>query len=274
MAPIDPLEGNLVPENSTKTYPQMKTPSNAIFTKPSPAPEIDDPFEPADPSLLVTTGRIGELKARILIDDGSEVNYINESFCKRNGIALKNSDYTAKMANKTPQGLKSTVSPLQLSIGGYTKSMRFASIPLNYDVILGKKWAFQHKAVIDTYSNEVTFQNKGETHRVVATDPLNLHFVSANVILSHLKKSLPLCAVMIREIPVPRKEAPEMKESQVSSSMQKLLQKYSDVFPEKLPKGLPPKRSHDFHIELKEGSTPQKKGLYHMSPAELSELKT
>ena len=38
-------------------------------------------------------------------------------------------------------------------------------------------------------------------------------------------------------------------------------------------KGLPPKRAHDFHIDLKEGSMPQKKGLYRMSPTDLSELK-
>ena len=44
--------------------------------------------------------------------------------------------------------------------------------------------------------------------------------------------------------------------------MEKILQKCTEVFPEKPSKGLPPKRFHDFHIELKEGGSPQKKGLY------------
>ena len=34
------------------------------------------------------------------------------------------------------------------------------------------------------------------------------------------------------------------------------------------------KRGQDFHIDLKEGSTPQKKKLYRMSPTELAELKS
>ncbi len=45
-------------------------------------------------------------------------------------------------------------------------------------------------------------------------------------------------------------------------------------FLQKLPKGLPPKRARDFTNTLKEGSTPQTKGLYRMSSAELSEFKT
>ncbi len=53
-----------------------------------------------------------------------------------------------------------------------------------------------------------------------------------------------------------------------------ILQEYKDVFPKKLPKGLPPKCARDFTITLKEGSTPQKKGVYRMSSEELNELKT
>ena len=45
----------------------------------------------------------------------------------------------AFMANKTPQKLLSTVSPVTISLGGYTQKMRFAANPLNYDLILGKK---------------------------------------------------------------------------------------------------------------------------------------
>ena len=44
-------------------------------------------------------------------------------------------------------------------------------------------------------------------------------------------------------------------------------------FPEKLPKGLPPKRSQDFRIELQEEAQPQKKSLYRLSAKELEELR-
>ena len=49
-------------------------------------------------------------------------------------------------------------------------------------------------------------------------------------------------------------------------------QKALNIF-EKLPKGLPPKRSVDHHIELEPGSKPPYLPIYHMSPLELEELK-
>jgi hypothetical protein len=38
-----------------------------------------------------------------------------------------------------------------------------------------------------------------------------------------------------------------------------LLEEFVDVFPDDLPKGLPPQRSHDFKIELKPDASPMRK---------------
>ena len=230
----------------------------------------EDPFEPANPNLLIFMGRINDLPARILIDDGSVVNYIDENFCQSHNISIEGANQTATMANKMPQETKVTTQKLQISMGGYTKSMKFACIPLNYDLILGKKWTSKHKAVIDAYSNEVIFRYKGKIHRIIAIDPAEDLFISANTISNYEKKNIPLCAILIRPAP----ENKETKGPKISQDMEKVLKKYADVFPKQLPKGLPPKRAHDFHIKLKEGSTPQKKGLYRMSPSELAELKS
>ena len=57
--------------------------------------------------------------------------------------------------------------------------------------------------------------------------------------------------------------------------IKKLLDKYEDVFPDELPKGLSPERvKGDFRIELKPGSNPVKKGLYVMSHTELEEIRS
>ncbi len=52
-----------------------------------------------------------------------------------------------------------------------------------------------------------------------------------------------------------------------------MLSEFKEVFPKKLPKGLPPKRIQDFKIALIEDAVPRKKGLDRMSSAELEELK-
>jgi hypothetical protein len=52
-----------------------------------------------------------------------------------------------------------------------------------------------------------------------------------------------------------------------------IMEQYGDVFPEDLPKQLPPHRSIDHRIELIPGSTPPSRPVYRMSPVELDELK-
>ena len=59
----------------------------------------------------------------------------------------------------------------------------------------------------------------------------------------------------------------------MSKDVTRLLEKYKDVFPDNLPKGLPPSRGKDFSIELIENAKPQCRGLYRMSLPELEEVK-
>ena len=60
-----------------------------------------------------------------------------------------------------------------------------------------------------------------------------------------------------------------------SVEIKKLLDKYEDVFPDELPKGLPPERvKGDFRIELKPRSSPVKKRLYRMCHTELEEVRS
>ena len=92
--------------------------------------------------------------------------------------------------------------------------------------------------------------------------------ISVSTITKDLESGTLIFAVVFRQ----RKEN---KQSEVNTKeLNSLIHKYKDVFPEELPKGLPPERiKGDFLIELKDGSTPVKKGLYRMSHTELEEVK-
>src|SRR6202163_2243704 len=59
----------------------------------------------------------------------------------------------------------------------------------------------------------------------------------------------------------------------IDPAVQSLLQKYSDVFPDDLPPGLPPERDVDHRIELIPGSEPPVRSPYRMSIAEQDEIK-
>ncbi len=53
----------------------------------------------------------------------------------------------------------------------------------------------------------------------------------------------------------------------------RMMDEFRDVFPDELPKGLPPKRTIDHQIELMPGSSPPYRPTFRMSPLELQEVK-
>ena len=55
-------------------------------------------------------------------------------------------------------------------------------------------------------------------------------------------------------------------------SLETLIQEYRDLFPEKLPKGVPPMREVQHHIDVEPGSKPPYRPPYRLGPAEQDEL--
>ena len=62
-------------------------------------------------------------------------------------------------------------------------------------------------------------------------------------------------------------------DSVVREELKGILEEYKEVFPDKLPYGLPPKRIVDHEIETAPGEAPPHKSPYRLSVAELDELK-
>ena len=58
----------------------------------------------------------------------------------------------------------------------------------------------------------------------------------------------------------------------IRTEPQGLLEEYADLFPEQLPKGMPPKRIVEFEIKTEEGAIPPNKPPYRLSPKEQEEL--
>lgn len=114
----------------------------------------------------------------------------------------------------------------------------------------------------------MTWKYKENEYRIIADDNIETPFVSSNSILSDLKNNHLVLAI----VTAPTSESEESPEKH-PKEIQSTLNRYRDVFPEKLHKGLPPKRKYDFKIEQQDGTQPQMKGLYRLSDNELEELK-
>ena len=225
----------------------------------------EDPFKPSKKGLLITKGYVAGIPALILIDNGAEINHISNKFCLAAGIKLQKADFEAQMANSSKERMESTTDKVRISIGPYTESMRLAANTLNYDVILGKKWTSEHNAKIDCLNNVIEFQHRNRTHKITASEGPPTDTLSVNSIEKHSKREYHVYAIVLRNT-----EAPENQS--MPHGLTKLLTRYKDVFPEKLPPGLPPRRSKDYEIDLVHGAVPQRKGLYRMSDTELKEV--
>ena len=130
----------------------------------------DNPFDPSKNGLLVTRGFVNQVPALILIDPGAEINHLSEDLCRRAKIRTNKVPYKAQMADKSTTEIRVTRKKARVSIGGYSESFSLAACPLNYDVILGKKWCSTHKARIDCESNEVRFMYKYKRFAIKAID--------------------------------------------------------------------------------------------------------
>jgi len=226
-----------------------------------------DPFKRAGIGLLVSSGKINGVRAKLMFDPGSEISYVNRSFCLSNKIPIKDTNHLATMANKNTQTLEQTKSTISLQIQGYTEQLSFAVCPLNHDAILGKDWHSNHFATIDNHSNQISFSHRNKKFTIYANEFHLCESISLSAMTRDYEENFPLFAVVLN----PNK--PETSEQKLPKHVEQILGKYNDVFPETLPKGLPPQRKIDFRIDLVPESIPQKRGLYRMSPPELRELK-
>jgi hypothetical protein len=112
------------------------------------------------------------------------------------------------------------------------------------DVILGKNWLAQIKAIIKTDQRSIQLSHGEE----------------------EVKLSIP--------VPVPVKASGQVFEDVVQEIQDiSVMCEFPDVFPEDLPK-LPPERDVEYVIELKPGMAPISRRSYCMPPNELAELKT
>ena len=273
--PLEPAETTETPESnesletieSCEKHEPVKIPGTdepkAAIGKPN------DPFYTSEKGLLISRGTINGIKARILIDPGAELNHISSDFCSKNSIEVEQDNRIAIMANMTEETVNPTREPCVISIGPYSESMRLVVTRLQYDLVLGQKWLYEHLAKIDCSTNTVGFVHKKKSYCISARGQEDANEISVNAITKDLKSGSMLFAVLLRPSNKRRKNTKE------TSDITNILDKYKDVFPTELPKGLPPSRIQgDFRIELKEGSTPVKKGLYRMSHSELEEVKS
>ena len=226
---------------------------------------------------------INGLPAKVLLDCGASGEFIDTDFAHRAGLTLASSDRSVQLADGSiVPATGHSKADLALAAAKGTPlrfpDTHFTATPLkSYDAILGMSW-------LDTYDPIIGWRNRSLSVRapdekaprlikpLSASDPQAVPQRLASITLKGLQRAHrhgdvdELYAVFVQPsgeaAPTPPREDP---------IAEALLKEFADVFPDKLPDGLPPKRGVEHTIELKPGSRiPPVRPLRHQSSKDLA----
>ncbi len=230
--------------------------------------------------LLYYDGKIKDREVKVLVDGGSIGNFISEELAKRlnlntaivNGQNIIFAGGASKFSNKEAYAVK-------LSIDNHCEriNLRLAPLP-HHDIILGKPWLDYWNPFIDWPTSTIVIKNHGVdvTLKPTAEKPkkTELNFISAKQMFRALKKGNDeFIFAVVKEIDS-NLEGIQSENEANSKRTETVLKEFEDVFPDKIPPGLPPEREFDHKIELEKGVEPPSKPAYKMSQDELKELRT
>ena len=223
-----------------------------------------------------------------LLDSGASANFVSAAFVKKSGLSAEplqgdatSSDvFTVKLANGAAEQVSKQVKG-QLNIGGRAAEMSLTVVALDaYDVILGMPWFVANQPVIDWVNGDVSFDNitVSASHCECATTKRSsdrdetssaIEITALQLKRAARKANNVLFIALVQQL----HNAEQSRAEEIDVDAQRLLARFSDVFPDELPSGLPPKRDLDHAIELVDGAVAPSRPVYRMSPAELNELK-
>ena len=137
----------------------------------------------------------------------------------------------------------------------------------NYDIILEKLWLYQENPLINWWKNEVTLFRNNQPHTLKSIKDIKLFcqsiLVSCQQFTSQAKTRGEVFAVL--STPKPNTHTPSLK-------IQRILNQFIDVFPDDLPKELPPTQKVDHEMTLELGTEPPFRPIYQLSQPEMQEL--
>ena len=235
--------------------------------------------------LLVLTGKLNGVSARVLKDDGCSTNVISRRFFglhRRRFHVRKASVVVNHSKDKSSETSSHVVLNGTLKIGSHTYTSNWVLVDCRYDVLLGMPWHVANNPQID-YKKRIVKVNGDEILidceesggcGLVSEEKVTVTNLGVKKFRQMLRKKSPdkfqVFQLVARRVP---SELDNVKKGKQDSRMDALLKKYECVFRSELPSGLPPERGVEHTIEVEEGSKPPHRPLYQLSPAELKAAK-
>ena len=224
--------------------------------------------------------------AIVLFDTGATHSFLNEAFVSQNHIPFRSLSETALVADGRELKVAGSVM-VKVAFGSFSMNHNFRITNLGYqfDAIFGMDWLTKYKCILDC-ANHTCKVKKGNVSHTLSLKPV-INQVSSNLHVNFLqlqkeaRKGCLLFSVKVDTIPLEDEYDEAMAwnfsnlegEVAIPQPLKPLLSEFNDVFPEEMPKGLPPSRQTGHTIELLEDAKPTFRPLYRLSPFEHEEVR-
>ena len=226
-------------------------------------------------SIFQTKCRIGNRVCDLIIDGGSETNCVSSGLVSDLKLKTKPHPhpYKLKWLDNNSSGSVSRQCMIGFNIGSFKDQVLCDVLDMSAcHVLLGRPWQYDRKSIHNGYTNIYTVKHEGKTkdliplppHKAIPPPPHKpVHLISRKVCEKEIKCKSQVYILFTKEVG---------KTEEIPSKVKPLLQQFADVFPDDLPKGLPPIRGIEHQIDLIPGAPLPNKPAYRTNPTETKEL--
>ncbi|XP_071928143.1 uncharacterized protein [Coffea arabica] len=203
-----------------------------------------------------------------LVDSGSTHCFIDEQTARDLKLGTKGEALSVRVANGERLQSKTITKPVAWRMQGYEFQHHFNTLRLGgCDMILGVDWLARYSPMeFDFRGLSMKFKKEKQQVELKGEgNTVQLRLIKGSILHKWTRKQAYGILAQVSEI-----EDKEPDQEPISPEMEELLQRFKDVFQE--PQGLPPERSQDHSITLKEGSKPFQMRPYRCPYVQKSEI--
>lgn len=229
---------------------------------------MPQPDPPTGDVVCIHNGHFLGQPVLILLDSGATYTYVSEALVTKHKIKPIAVDHTPSAVDGSPLTPLGHPKSSVLRLGDYQSGIAPLIIPIKgFGVILGRSWLRSVKPTFNWDNGITTIKSKGRTYSVPPAKITSMSVIAVISAAQYSKLRKPADMIYLVTTTADKTGSHDPR---VTS----LLAEFKDVFPDQLPKSLPPSRAVDFEIEVTPGHTPPSRPTYRLTSEELAELKS
>jgi hypothetical protein len=231
--------------------------------------------------LFWTSCKTKDWACKVIVESGSKDNLVSTNMVEKLELEMIKhpSPYRVSWLQKGHKVNVTKQCLVEFRIGGYRDEILCDVIPMDVcHLLLGRPWQYDRNVIHDGRKNTYTLEKNGRTHMLLSIKDKEVKpeirntilLMNGKELLIEVKKKEEPQLIMVRK---PKIVLTSTRVDDLPEEVQELLEEFSDIVVDELPRSLPSIRSVSHHIDLIPGASLPNKGVYRLTTHENEEVK-